>query len=67
MFHKVKFSLRKAFFIAFEVTTTTKSLSASQMSVRYDVTDKTARLFMYKIIEAIKSIGNSPTEGMVQC
>lgn len=44
LFHKVKFGLRKAFFICFEMATTTKSLSASYMTVRYGVTEKTARL-----------------------
>ena len=29
LFHKVKFGLRKSFFICFEMSTTTKSLSAS--------------------------------------
>jgi len=65
LFHKVKFGLRKAFFIAFEMTTTTKSLSASQMGVRYGITDKTARLFMHKIRGAMKSSGNNPMEGIV--
>jgi len=65
LFHKVKFGLRKAFFIAFEMTTTTKSLSASQMGVRYGITDKTARLFMHKIREAMKSSGNNPMDGIV--
>jgi transposase-like protein len=65
LFHKVKFGLRKAFFIAFEMTTTTKSLSASQMGVRYGITDKTARLFMHKIREAMKSSGNNPMKGIV--
>ena len=65
LFHKVKFGLRKAFFIAFEMSTTTKSLSASQMGVRYGVTEKTARLFMYKVREAMKSSENHPIEGIV--
>ena len=65
LFHKVKFGLRKAFFIAFEMATTTKSLSASQMGVRYGVTEKTARLFMHKVREAMKSSGNNPIEGIV--
>ena len=47
------------------MTTTTKSLSASQMGVRYGVTDKTARLFMHKVREAMKSSGNNPMEGIV--
>jgi transposase-like protein len=65
LFHKVKFGLRKAFFIAFEMSTTTKSLSASYMGVRYGVTEKTARLFMHKVREAMKSSGNNPIRGIV--
>lgn len=65
LFHKVKFGLRKAFFICFEMSTTTKSLSASYMAVRYGVTEKTARLFMHKVREAMKSSGNNPMDGAV--
>lgn len=35
LFHKVKFGVRKAFFICFEMATIIKSLSASYMGVRY--------------------------------
>jgi len=66
LFHKVKFGVRKAFFICFEMATTTKSLSASYMGVRYGVTEKTARLFMHKVREAMKSSGNNPMEGNVE-
>jgi hypothetical protein len=65
LFHKVKFGLRKAFFICFEMSTTTKSLSASYMGVRYGVTEKTARLFMMKVREAMASSGNNPMDGNV--
>ncbi len=65
LFHKVKFGVRKAFFICFEMATTTKSLSASYMGVRYGVTEKTARLFMLKVREAMSSSGNSPMDGNV--
>jgi len=65
LFHKVKFGLRKAFFICFEMATSTKSLSASYMGVRYGVTEKTARLFMLKVREAMESSGNSPMDGTV--
>jgi transposase-like protein len=65
LFHKVKFGLRKAFFICFEMSTTTKSLSASYMGVRFGVTDKTARLFMHKVREAMKSSENHPMDGIV--
>jgi hypothetical protein len=65
LFHKVKFGVRKAFFICFEMATSTKSLSASYMGVRYGVTEKTARLFMLKIREAMSSGGNNPMNGNV--
>jgi hypothetical protein len=65
LFHKVKFGVRKAFFICFEMATSTKSLSASYMGVRYGVTEKTARLFMLKVREAMASSGNNPMDGDV--
>lgn len=65
LFHKVKFGLRKAFFICFEMSTSTKSLSASYMGVRYGVTEKTARMFMLKVREAMESSGNHPMDGTV--
>lgn len=66
LFHKVKFGLRKAFFICFEMSTTTKSLSASYVSVRFGVTKNTARLFMHKIREAMKSSESKPMIGNVE-
>ena len=65
LFHKVKFGVRKAFFITFEMGTSTKSLSASYMGVRYGVTEKTARLWMHKVREAMESSGNNPMTGNV--
>lgn len=66
LFHKVKFGLRKAFFICFEMSTSTKSLSASYVSVRFTITEKTARLFMHKVREAMKSSENHPMKGDVE-
>ena len=65
LFHKVKFGVRKAFFIVFEMRTSTKSLSASYVAVRFGVTEKTARLFMLKIREAMESSRNNPMKGIV--
>ena len=47
------------------MSTTTKSLSASNMGVRFGVTEKTARLFMHKVSEAMKSSENHPMDGTV--
>lgn len=65
LFHKVKFGVRKAFFICFEMSTTTKSLSASYTAKRFGVTEKTARLFMLKVREAMASSGGCPMDGDV--
>lgn len=65
LFHKVKFGVRKAFFICFEMATTTKSLSASYVAERFTVTEKTARMFMHKVREAMKSSGKNPIKGTV--
>jgi hypothetical protein len=65
LFHKVKFGIRKAFFICFEMATSTKGLSASYMGVRYGVTEKTARFFMLKVREAMESSKNHPMDGNV--
>lgn len=62
----MKFGLRKAFFICFEMSTTTKGLSARYVVVRFGITERTARLFMLKVREAIGSSENHPMEGNVQ-
>src|SRR5665811_133127 len=45
--------------------TSTKSLCASYAAVRFGVTEKTARLFMHKVREAMESSGNHPMDGNV--
>lgn len=65
LFHRVRFGIRKAFFICFEMASSTKSLSATQMGVRYGITEKTARLFMHKVREAMKSSEDHPIDGDV--
>ncbi|MEM7109015.1 MAG: IS1595 family transposase, partial [Bacteroidota bacterium] len=55
LFHKVKFGLRKAFYILFEMSTTTKSASSVMMAQKYEVTQKTAWLFMSKVRKAMAS------------
>jgi transposase-like protein len=65
LFHKVKFGVRKAFGIAFEMSATTKSISASQIAKRYSVSRPTAWLFMHKVRKAMKSSELYPMEGTV--
>lgn len=65
LFHKVKFGLVKAFYICFEMSTTTKGLSALQVAKRYGIRPSTARMFMHKVREAMKSSGKHPMDGEV--
>ncbi|MFB6307038.1 MAG: IS1595 family transposase [Flavobacteriales bacterium] len=66
LFHKVKFGIRKAFFICFEMSTTTKSLSANYVADRFGITEKTARLFMHKVREAMRSSEQHPMDGNIE-
>ncbi len=65
LFHKVKFGLLKAFHICFEMATTTKGMSALQVGRRYGIRPDTARVFMHKVREAMKSSGTQPMDGEV--
>lgn len=47
------------------MSATTKGISASQASVRYGIREITARLFMHKVREAMKSSENHPVDGIV--
>lgn len=63
LFHKLKFPLRKAFMILFEMSTTTKGCSSPVMARKLGINQKTAWLFMSKVRQAMKSSGNYPLEG----
>ena len=48
------------------MSTTTKSLSASQVACRYDISRQTAHYFMHKVREAMKSSESQKMDGKVQ-
>lgn len=66
LFHRVRFGIRKAFMIAFEMSATTKGLSASQVSKRYSISRTTAWTFMHKVRKSMESSQNHPLKGVVQ-
>ena len=47
------------------MSTTTKTLSASQATVRFGIQEKTARLFTHKVRESIKPSEDFPMKGNV--
>jgi transposase-like protein len=66
LFHRVRFGIRKAFGIVFEMSATTKGLSSSQVAKRYEISRTTAWTFMHKVRTAMKSSKGQPLNGDVQ-
>ena len=65
LFHRVRFGLRKAFAIAFEMSATSKGLSSLQAAKRYSISPTTAWTFMHKVRKAMESSQQQPMEGNV--
>lgn len=65
LFHKLRFGIRKAFSIVFEMSTTTKGLSASMVAKRYGISRFTAWSFMHRVRSAMKSSMQNPLNGVV--
>ena len=63
LFQKVKFGLHKAFLICFEMMASTKSLSASQMGVRYGVTERTVCFSFSRFARRWSTAETSPWKG----
>jgi len=66
LFHRVRFGIRKAFGIVFEMSATTKGLSSSQVAKRYGISRTTAWSFMHKVRSGMKSSKAHPLSGDVQ-
>jgi len=66
LFHKVKFGLRKAFYIVFEMVTTKKSCSSIVYADKLGINQKSAWLFCQKIRFAMESSKAYPLEGKVE-
>lgn len=66
LFHKVKFSLLKAFYIVYYVSTNKKGISSTELSRKLDLRQKTCWLFKQKVMKAMKSSGNNPLTGKVE-
>lgn len=65
IFHHLRFGLLKAFYIVFEMSTTSKGMSSVQISKRYGITQKTAWYFMQKVRKAMESSKQYLMEGEV--
>ena len=64
--HNESASTNTAFRITFEMVNSSKSISSSQVALRYGISRKTAWLFMHKIRKVMKSSEEHPMGGNVQ-
>ncbi len=65
LFHRVRFGIRKAFTIVFEMSATTKGISSQQIANRFSISPTTAWTFMHKVRNAMKSSETQLMEGEV--
>lgn len=65
VFHKIKFSLLKAFHICYRVCVSKKGMSSCELSRELSLRQDTCWSFKRKIQEAMKSSGNHPLTGRV--
>ena len=66
LFHRIRFGLRKAFTIVFEMSATSKGLSSLQVAKRYSISPTTAWTFMHKVRKAMESSQQQPMKGNIQ-
>lgn len=66
LFHKVKFGIKKAFYILFEICTTTKSASSQTYATKYGINHNSAWLFAQKVRKAMESSLLHPLTGKVE-
>jgi hypothetical protein len=66
LFHKVKFSLLKAFYIVYYVSTNRKGISSTELSRKLGLRQKTCWLFKQKVMNGMKSSGQSKITGKAE-
>jgi len=66
VFHKVKFSIRKAFHIVYVMSCGKKGMSSHELSRQLDLRQKTCWYFQKKVRMAMESSGNHPLKGQIE-
>jgi len=62
LFHKVKFSILKSFYIVYFLSTNKKGITSTELSRKLSLRQKTCWLFKRKVMTAMKSSGNNKIE-----
>ena len=66
LFHKVKFSLQKAFWIVYFISTNKKGMASTELSRKLQLRQKTCWLFKQKVMQAMESSNIHPLQGQVE-
>jgi hypothetical protein len=66
LFHGAKFSILKAFYIVYYVSTNKKGIATTELSRKLELRQKTCWLFKQKVMRAMKSSGNNLLGGKVE-
>jgi len=66
LFHKLKFPLKKAFYICYQLSVNKKGMSTLEMSRQYGLTQKTCWFFKRKVQKAMESSDNYPLAGVIE-
>lgn len=66
LFHNVKFGLRKAFGMVYDIMLSKKGANSMWLAERYEVSQNTAWLFRRKLQQYLKSSGRHPLTGKVE-
>ncbi len=66
LFHQLKFSPLKAFYIVYYVSTNKKGITSTELSRKLGLRQKTCWLFKQKVMVAMRSSGQFPMQGKVE-
>ena len=66
LFHKLKFSILKAFYIVYYVSTSRKGVSSTELSRKLGLRQKTCWSFKRKVMKAMESSGNNKIDGKAE-
>ena len=66
LFQGLKFSILKAFYIVYYVSTSKKGIASTELSRKLELRQKTAWFFKQKVMNAMKSSNNFMLEGRVE-
>lgn len=66
LFHRIRFSPKKAFWIVYYISTNKKGITSTELARKLEIRQKTAWAFKRKVMKAMASSGNHPIKGRAE-